>query len=66
MWFPAVSASRLKRWPFSLGYTEKAVISARAARKKRWICFFIILVVLIIVGIVVGIEVSRSIRPKQQ
>ncbi|KZS99073.1 t-SNARE [Sistotremastrum niveocremeum HHB9708] len=26
-----------------LNYTEKAVTSARAARKKRWICFFIIL-----------------------
>jgi len=41
-----------------LGHTEGAVKSARAARKKRWICFFIILIILIIVGIVVGIEVS--------
>ena len=32
---------------FSLNYTEKAVDSARSARKKRWICFFIFLVVLI-------------------
>lgn len=36
-------------------HTEKAVDSARAARKKRWICFIIILiVVLAIVGAVVG------------
>ncbi|KAG6854610.1 hypothetical protein C0991_004212 [Blastosporella zonata] len=47
-----------------LGYTEKAVVSARAARKKRWICFIIILIILIIVGIVVGIEVAQN-RPKK-
>jgi len=40
-----------------LGYTEKAVTSARSARKKRWICFFIFLIILIIVGVVVAIEV---------
>jgi len=45
-----------------LGYTNKAVDSARAARKKRWICFFIILVVLIIVGVVVGIEVNNLVQ----
>ncbi|KAG6818202.1 hypothetical protein H0H87_000107 [Tephrocybe sp. NHM501043] len=44
-----------------LGYTEKAVVSARAARKKRWICFFIILIILIIVGIVVGVVVARNV-----
>lgn len=43
-----------------LGYTEKAVVSARAARKKRWICFGIILVILIIIGAVVGVEVAKS------
>jgi len=42
-----------------LGYTEKAVSSARAARKKRWICFFIFLIILAIVGVVVGIEVAN-------
>ncbi|KNZ74183.1 Syntaxin-like protein psy1, partial [Termitomyces sp. J132] len=45
-----------------LGYTEKAVVSARAARKKRWICFFIFLIVLIIVGVVVGVVVSNNIH----
>jgi len=43
-----------------LGYTEKAVESARAARKKRWICFIIILVILIIVGVAVGVEVNNN------
>jgi syntaxin 1B/2/3 len=27
---------------FSLNHADKAVVSARAARKKRWICFAII------------------------
>jgi len=44
-----------------LGYTEKAVVSARAARKKRWICFIIILIILIIVGVVVGVVVKNNI-----
>lgn len=44
----------------SLGYTEKAVVSARAARKKRWICFGIVVVIIIIVVVVVVIEVSFS------
>jgi len=42
-----------------LNYTEKAVVSARAARKKRWICFIIILIILIIIAIVVAIEVVQ-------
>jgi syntaxin 1B/2/3 len=46
----------------SLGYTEKAVASARAARKKRWICFFIFLIVLIIVGIVVAVVVTQNVK----
>lgn len=38
-----------------LQYTDKAVESARAARKKRWICFAIIVVVIIaVVGGVAG------------
>jgi len=49
-----------------LGYTEKAIVSARAARKKRWICFFIILVLLAIVGIVVGVAVSKAVPRKGQ
>ncbi|KAJ3502325.1 hypothetical protein NLJ89_g8940 [Agrocybe chaxingu] len=43
-----------------LQYTDKAVTSARAARKKRWICFFITLVLLIIIGIVVGVVVNNQ------
>lgn len=43
-----------------LGYTEKAVESARAARKKRWICFGIIVIVLIIVAIVVAVVVVQN------
>ncbi|KAF9069883.1 t-SNARE [Rhodocollybia butyracea] len=49
-----------------LNYTEKAVVSARAARKKRWICFIIFLIVLAIVGIVVGIEVSQHINTNKK
>ncbi|KAJ3850952.1 syntaxin [Lentinula lateritia] len=45
-----------------LNYTEKAVVSARAARKKRWICFIIILIILAIIGIVVGIEVAQHVN----
>ncbi|VDB82788.1 unnamed protein product [Peniophora sp. CBMAI 1063] len=41
-----------------LGYTEKAVVSARAARKKRWICFGIAVVIIIIIVVVVVIEVK--------
>ncbi|KAF9001867.1 t-SNARE [Cyathus striatus] len=43
-----------------LGYTQKAVDSARAARKKRWICFFICLIVLIIIAIVIGVVVTNN------
>ncbi|TFY79992.1 hypothetical protein EWM64_g4018 [Hericium alpestre] len=39
-----------------LGHTEKAVNSARAARKKRWICFAIILVILAIIAIVLAVK----------
>lgn len=42
-----------------LKHTEAAVESARGARKKRWICFFIILIILIIVAIVVAVQVVR-------
>jgi len=45
-----------------LQYTEKAVTSARAARKKRWICFFIALILLIVVGVVVGIVVKNQVK----
>ncbi|KAL0574373.1 hypothetical protein V5O48_007574 [Marasmius crinis-equi] len=43
-----------------LGFTEKAVKSARAARRKRWICFFIILIILIVIGVAVGVTVGKK------
>ena len=50
--------------PNSLGYTEKAVVSARAARKKRWICFGIALVIIIIIVIVIIVEVKPGSKSK--
>ncbi|OBZ75843.1 Syntaxin-like protein psy1 [Grifola frondosa] len=47
-----------------LGYTEKAVSSARAARKKRWICFILCLIILAIVAIVVAVVVTNNIHNK--
>lgn len=41
-----------------LQHTEKAVDSARAARKKRWICFGIFIIILIIIAIIVAVEVA--------
>lgn len=43
-----------------LGHTEKAVISARAERKKRWICFILFIVILAIVGIVVAVVIVNN------
>jgi hypothetical protein len=51
---------RLLTTYISLGYTEKAVVSARAARKKRWICFFLTLIILVIVGIVVAVVIVQN------
>lgn len=56
----ATAATVEKDTEAGLGYTEKAVVSARAARKKRWICFFICLIILIIIGVVVAIEVVKN------
>jgi len=50
----------MKDTEVGLGHTEKAVDSARAARKKRWICFIIIIVILIIVAIVVAVVVVQN------
>jgi len=58
--FEMLNASVANNCGFSLGYTDKAVTSARAARKKRWICFFIFLLVLIAVGVVVAVEVVNK------
>ncbi|KAJ6455689.1 syntaxin [Mycena sanguinolenta] len=43
-----------------LQYTEKAVESARSARKKRWICFFICLILLIIVAVIVVVVIKKN------
>lgn len=43
-----------------LGYADKAVTSARAARKKRWICFAICIIVLIIIAVVVAVVVVQN------
>jgi len=58
----ATAANVEKDMEVGVQYTEKAVDSARAARKKRWICFCIILVVLAIVAIIVAIEVVKNIN----
>ena len=45
----------------SLQYTDKAVISARAARKKRWICFgLFILLLAIIAAIIAAVVVTNN------
>ncbi|EPT06095.1 hypothetical protein FOMPIDRAFT_41504 [Fomitopsis schrenkii] len=43
-----------------LNYTEKAVDSARAARKKRWICFGLLLIIIAIIVIIVVVEVLKN------
>lgn len=43
-----------------LGHTEKAVASARAERKKRWICFILSIVILAIIGIVVAVVIVNN------
>ncbi|KAI0082747.1 t-SNARE [Panus rudis PR-1116 ss-1] len=49
----ATAATVEKDTEAGLGYTEKAVASARAARKKRWICFILFIVILIIIAIII-------------
>ena len=43
-----------------LGHTVKAVDSARAARKKRWICFGILALVLIVAAIVIAVVILNN------
>jgi len=43
-----------------LKHTEAAVVSARAARKKRWICFGIIIIILIIIAIVLAVHFAGN------
>lgn len=44
----------------SLKHTDQAVISARSARKKRWICFILTLVILAIIAIVVVVVIKNN------
>ena len=44
-----------------VGATDKAVASARAARKKRWICFgLFVLLLIIIAAVVAGVVVTNN------
>jgi len=43
-----------------MGHTIKAVVSARGARKKRWICFGLFVLLLIIVAIVIAVIVLNN------
>lgn len=54
------STNFLSNWNCSLTQTEKAVVYARSARRKRWICFFIFLIILAIIGIAVGLTVGKN------
>ncbi|KAI0810921.1 t-SNARE [Irpex lacteus] len=54
----ATAATVEKDVESGLQHTEKAVDSARAARKKRWICFAIFIVILIIIAIIIAVEVA--------
>jgi len=41
-----------------LGQTEKAVVHARSARRKRWYCFFLFLLVVLVAALAVGLSVG--------
>ncbi|KIJ68995.1 hypothetical protein HYDPIDRAFT_172496 [Hydnomerulius pinastri MD-312] len=43
-----------------LGHTDKAVDSARSARKKRWICFILTVVILAIIAIIVAVIITNN------
>lgn len=43
-----------------LKHTEAAVVSAAAARKKRWICFWICVIILVIVAIIIAVVVVQK------
>lgn len=58
LWFFLV----LKSLCYRADQTEIAVKHARSARRKRWICFILLLVILAIVGIVVGVTVSNNVK----
>jgi len=56
----ATAATVEKDTETGLNYTEKAVDSARAARKKRWICFGLLIVILIIIAIIIAVAVVKA------
>ncbi|KAG2158369.1 t-SNARE, partial [Suillus bovinus] len=41
-------------------HTGKAVVSARSARKKRWICFFLSLLIIAIIAIIVVVVIKQN------
>ncbi|KAF9227517.1 t-SNARE [Gyrodon lividus] len=43
-----------------LGHTATAVVSARSARKKRWICFILSLVIIAIIAIIVAVIITNN------
>lgn len=43
-----------------VGHTVQAVESARAARKKRWICFGLLVLILVVVAIVIAVVVLNN------
>ncbi|KAK7034591.1 hypothetical protein VNI00_012222 [Paramarasmius palmivorus] len=45
-----------------LAYTEQAVVSARSARKKRWICFSICIVIILVIAIGLAVKFAPSRR----
>ncbi|KAF8557257.1 t-SNARE [Imleria badia] len=47
-----------------VAHADKAVVSARAARKKRWICFFLVLIILAIVAIVLAVVFTNANKNK--
>jgi t-SNARE complex subunit (syntaxin) len=50
--------SRADPYQHSYEQTEKAVVSARNARRGRWICFWIAFIVIIIIVVVVLVELK--------
>lgn len=49
----------------SLKHTETAVVSARSARKKRWICFILFLIIIAIVVIIVVVVIKNNTSTKK-
>jgi len=56
------AASAEKDLEVGVQYTDKAVESARGARKKRWICFVLIIVLLVIIAIIIATQVVPKIN----